>query len=770
MNYTFERIVHTIKDSLAMRFIIIVQILMVVYLTICCFGRPVSIELDENTTMGETKWSELNKDKNHVIIASGIALNGGSYNLLADFDIDRLEENREAYRESPSMIYVSSKDYPLGVKAENQLFPYGESRLCSRVNIDSWCNVKELSVQLEVPYNYTLNKLEIEECVYYRYIRLLLALLIFVFGDYAFLYVRRLYIEGNKAKFAFCLGMCITLLMSMLPNFKYNSPTGDDYIFHLSRIYEISQELLQGNFPVRMYQGANNGFSYASPLFYCDTFLYIPAFLYLVRIPLRLCYNIYVLFVGILTLFTTDLLFKKIFGSKEYAYRMLGTTLYMLSYYRISNVFTRSAVGEYTAMAFLPLLVIGIYGVCKHSHITGSDIFYTVIGTSGIIQCHLISVEIVGAVAGAYALYHYKNWLNKSNICKVLITGTLIVGLNIWFIYPMMDSWSMNLAVFVRDESAIQKYGLYMNNLLSVINKADGSAHGMGGALLVGVFLGVLVYFYAKNILPTSVRSILVDSLVITLVCMILTTVYFPWDTISKWGRLMKIFTKIQFPWRYLSIVTLTGSIVCTLAVYSIVKFFKDTTREYISGLIIAILVVFNLLGLGYYYNDISNYSKLSSKNYVYDLNSGIRVEEYMLFPKADDIPYDTLVDIVGTDMKDYSLYYENDVSASILNQRKHIYYIKNESDNIDYIILPVMDYDNYHVIDMADGRELRIISKEINNQYIVAEIPANYDGTVNVKYIPPLSWHVAEIVSLLTFFSLGISVVMNRRKVTNNA
>ena len=85
------------------------------------------------------------------------------------------------------------------------------------------------------------------------------------------------------------LDLSFVLLLTILfciPLYKNSVYTGTDIGFHISRIKNISDGLRAHTFPVYVYPYINNGFGYASPMFYCDIFLLFSALLYILGVPI----------------------------------------------------------------------------------------------------------------------------------------------------------------------------------------------------------------------------------------------------------------------------------------------------------------------------------------------------------------------------------------------------------------------------------------------------------------------------------------------------
>lgn len=121
---------------------------------------------------------------------------------------------------------------------------------------------------------------------------------------------------------------------------------GHDLSIHLSRIEGLKAGLLAGQFPVRMDPAIINEKGYPFSLMYSDVFLCPAAVLRILGFSLQTSYKVYVVSITAATVGITFYALRKMFRSDCAA--LLGTALYTLSFYRLTNVFVRAAVGEYT--------------------------------------------------------------------------------------------------------------------------------------------------------------------------------------------------------------------------------------------------------------------------------------------------------------------------------------------------------------------------------------------------------------------------------------
>ncbi|MCI8511983.1 MAG: hypothetical protein HFE83_08315 [Lachnospiraceae bacterium] len=107
------------------------------------------------------------------------------------------------------------------------------------------------------------------------------------------------------------------------------------------------------------------------------------------------------------------------------------------------NIYIRGAVGEYSAMTFLPLLALAVYRIFttdssdwKHYK---KNILPLTVGMSGLSGTHIFSGEMVIAVLLLLCMVLWKKTLRK-NTLRVYITAAMQTVLsNLYFIVPFLD-------------------------------------------------------------------------------------------------------------------------------------------------------------------------------------------------------------------------------------------------------------------------------------------------------------------------------------------
>ena len=314
------------------------------------------------------------------------------------------------------------------------------------------------------------------------------------------------YYKFQKAKWQKKLEWMLAALIIILASYpaligNTQAYIGHDYEYHIRRIATIANELRYGKFPVMYQSDASNGFGYISHLLYGNIILYFPAILHLLGLPLTSSYNIFIILVNIITYVIAWYCSLKIFKEAKYAH--FGAGLYLLAAYRLTNVYIRSAVGEYLAMAFLPLAFYGIYKIIYADYsVRFRDTFPLILGVTGIIECHILSTEMAALFISVIFVLHWK--AVKRHFAILFKALLCVLGLNAFFLVPFIETYQADLMVNATATSAnISGFGVYLpqlfNLFLSGINWAqwdstrDTMSLSIGGPLIIGAILFLIV-------------------------------------------------------------------------------------------------------------------------------------------------------------------------------------------------------------------------------------------------------------------------------------
>ena len=163
----------------------------------------------------------------------------------------------------------------------------------------------------------------------------------------------------NENKDLLLYSLLITLFVT-IPLFKSGIMCGHDMSFHLSRFTGIITSLQDKQMPIAIYPYKNFAYGYASPLFYSDLFLIVPALIiYFTPISLITMYKLMLFLIAFFTAFFTMFTINKIFKNKKAA--IVSAIVLMGTEYYLVDLHLRSALGELIATCLLPLLFYYVY-------------------------------------------------------------------------------------------------------------------------------------------------------------------------------------------------------------------------------------------------------------------------------------------------------------------------------------------------------------------------------------------------------------------------
>lgn len=534
------------------------------------------------------------------------------------------------------------------------------------------------------------------------------------------------------------------VLLASLPYCREFLFAGHDLNFHTYRILNLAQSMANGQFPVRLFTRGFNGYGIATPQFYCDLFLYLPALLYIFFVPLQRCFQIYVILVNTATAASAQYSFARISGSKKAA--AVAAFCYTLASYRLTNVLVRAAVGEYTAMVFLPLVVLGAWAITVQERPTPRDWLPLSLGMAGLLQSHLLTAEMCALLLVLYCLVRARTLFTRARLAAAVKAALTAVGLSAWFLVPCLDALK-NERVMVSGihPSPLQSTGLGLAELAGLT--ADPKT---GMVLTIGLsgILSLLLALWGclqKDAQPA--RDVLRTALPFAVLTLLFSTCYFPWDVLQSVlpEKITDILYKFQFCWRWLSP---TAVLLGVLTATGLQLLARDRRLQATAA---ALLLGLTLTCAGSFY---TAYSRTQ------DRYTRISTDTATAYPLLT-MGYDYLP--AGTDLEIFSniqAVAENPaVSADW--QGSGLLTCTNPTDTETTIALPLLAYRHY-TAQAADGTVLPLSANGAH--CLCVTVPAGYNGTVTVRFAEPLLWRLAELVTLATVLALALWRPLCRR------
>lgn len=562
--------------------------------------------------------------------------------------------------------------------------------------------------------------------------------------------------ESEMERRGVLFGMAVLILVSSMPLLTGYEIASADLNGHLQRLEGTKDALLAGQFPVRIHPNWLQGYGYATGVFYCDTFLYIPAFLRMMGFPLGAAYLIYKFLVNVGTVVIACESFGRIFKNRLIG--LFAAALYTLNIYRLVTMYLKDHLGQYTAAMFLPLFAYGVWRLLSED---GKEKEYKriwislVLSVTGIIQSHILTCEMTAVFSVVIGLVFIKRVLRKETLLEVGKAFAGIILLNCWFIIPFLDFMTTQKLIITGEQvytREIQGRGSLLPQLFGIFALSGSADHdvssGMQGEIPFTIGAGLLVglFYYGYLCLTSRIReqkkdefkSLGIFSAVLSALTLFMASVYFPWNRLQGLGGfLAKGISAIQYPTR----IYVIAAVFLSLLGGCILKLEYESGRRkslwfYAGSTLITLFLV-----TGVYFSGLlseSAFYKIYEENSFG--NSYLSGREYL--PLGTDeslLKAGRVITSEGVSYRDF----KKDYAATET-------YCENSSAADGYMELPLLYYRGYQARDTQTGEMFAVSDGE--NHVVRVEVPGGYRGVIRTSFVSPWYWRAAEIVTLIAW------------------
>lgn len=383
--------------------------------------------------------------------------------------------------------------------------------------------------------------------------------------------------QKRKIKIEFIGVMVLMLLVSgicMLPCFERGLPFGDDQQVHMLRVESLLKALKSGQgYPVYVYQNMLEGYGYGMGMFYPDLFLLPAVFFRLLGAPPEIAMKLYIYVLFLCTCVTSYYAGKTLGGRKITG--AVTMILYTMGHYHLEDVYIRFALGEVTAMIFIPLVFVSLYDFTEKQHSRRGLLCVTF---SGLLLSHTISFALCVILAIIWCLLRYRQLLtNRHLIIELIAEAGVCMLITCYYWLPVAEQF-LDGRFQVSDDPAFYTHENTMY-LLAIVSGKYSVAFIEVGLLALLVFGGILNNIHSKKA---------TWCLIGTVILLLLETNIFPWRIVDKTHLV-----SIQFPWR-LNMLTefmLAFGIAAQLCI--VLRLYMNDIRCAVVGLVVCMLTGF---------------------------------------------------------------------------------------------------------------------------------------------------------------------------------
>lgn len=496
----------------------------------------------------------------------GAYLEPGSFSLTVMYSADGAGSYVEVY--SPGWL---NEDNTQGrVLATMQLDP-GQTQARADFLLDRGVDDLEFRVWYGGEGALTVNTLTLRSGYLYWTDPLLLILFVLALAGLLWWAARK-----GRPQAAVVAALIGLTLLASYPLFTDFLTVGMDQEFHLRRIEGLFGALQSGQWPARISTQHFGGKGYATSVMYPELFLYFPAALRLAGASLLFSWKALLFAVNLGTVFSAYFCGRRLMNSR--AAGMAAAILYLLSPYRLCDLYIRAALGEVLAMAFLPLLLYGLWQLLAGD---AGQWPWLVLACTGIFQSHILSTEMAAVFAALCALAALPALRRPARLAALGKAAGLTVLLNLWFLVPFLTYTLRGGFKIFGSHVDLHGHSLYPAQMFVTFWSPDpglwsqelGSLDsemlltlGLAPLVCLGLLAAGWWLFAPQTGGPRPGLRIGLTAAVAAGLCLYAASVYFPWELLQRIPALDRLLSPVQFPWRTLAFAAACFAVVAAAA------------------------------------------------------------------------------------------------------------------------------------------------------------------------------------------------------------
>ena len=548
------------------------------------------------------------------------------------------------------------------------------------------------------------------------------------------------------------IGICLSI-----PLCKIQIRDTHDGCLHMLRLIGTADTLKIGQFPPLINQNYCNGAGYSMNLFYPPLVTYIPLLFKLISPTYAVTLKIYASVCIILSGITMYQLVYQV--TKKRSIALFSAIFYLIAPYKLANVYKRFAIGEFTAMVFIPLVFLGLYNLFnqdKKKH------YYIAIGAIGLMLSHTVTTLYTAIFCIIYILFNFSKLKDKETIKKCIINVVFILLVSMLFWMPLLEA-NTQADYAIMDDSIMRTTSSFASeNTISFSQLFKDKGEENGTTFLLGIptiFTILLTIFVAKKV-DNKYKDFYLLCIIFALISLFMVSKFFPWSLMPNF------ICKLQYPWRMMGYFNFFMSFVCGINLYLALKQFvnKDVIK-------IITIIVFVIISIASSINIVSQFftkdETVDEKYETYILEnkkiSHMRINRDYMPLKAINL------------QKTYVLVRKDETyilsgNAEILEENKENLNDEMKIKNADkgtILEFPYYYYPGYKIEIKTEQGMKELTALESEHGYLSCVLQEDIEeGSITVKYVGTLITYISYIISAISLLVfIGYIIYEKKRR-----
>lgn len=528
-----------------------------------------------------------------------------------------------------------------------------------------------------------------------------------------------------------------------------------DGSIHLLRIIGLNNSMKNSEFPFLIAPYYCRDFGYSMSAIYPQLVTYIPFLFAMITKSFNLGLKIFAMLTipisGICMYnFTRD-------TTKRKDISFLSAIIYMTFPYRFEDIFTRYAIGEFTAFIFLPIVFHGLYNLINGDR---KKHFYIAIGAIGLILSHTITTIYAAIFCVIYIIYNFKKFWDKDVIKKCIVNVIFILLVSSLFIVPLFE-YKTQAQYSVFEPGVMKTAGEYVqNNTIEIWQLIKDKGEERGVSFIVGIpaiIMLMITILTWKNI-NKEYKNFYGICFVFAVISIYMCTKFFPWRIMPQ------LICNIQYPWRMVGFAMFFFTPVFAINVCTLldtIKNFKIKSSLYVLSAIV--LIIFAVI-------KITNYQYLNNEN---DKNYENRIQNNPIIShfavNRDYMPYKAIVkqrSYVQTREDRIYVIKGNEIIENEEKDGLKMFADIKKAIKGDVLEFPYFFYPGYEVTIETSEKCIKLKIEESENGFVQITIYENIEsGKINFCYKGTNIEKVSYIISAISLIGFIIYIIYYKKK-----
>ncbi len=517
------------------------------------------------------------------------------------------------------------------------------------------------------------------------------------------------------------------VLCASVPALRENLYGGHDTLFHQMRLHNVADALKAGQFPVRMGGYGYNGYGSAASIFYPDVYLYFPALMMITGATVQCAMRTYIIAMNAISAAAMYACGKRIFESRTAG--TCASILYTLASYRLLDIYLRDALGEYTAMAMLPLFVLGLWEVIFGDAKRWRTLAF---GAAAVFMSHMLSTVLCAGLAALFALLGMGKIIREKRWTAIFKAALSAVAISLFILVPLLDYSMQGIGDSGTFSTPVSRHTMQVMELF--VTK-EGEAKGLGWALVLGAAALGYAALTGRGERERLRKALLLAGLG---ACFALAaTNLFPWAKMERLSR--GLINYLQFPYRLMAFADV---LLALGAGYGAACLANGKGQRELAALLVLIVCVLCA------YPQMEHYAMQSEEQPEYGLRYA---DPYFRWKSYTDVITGSYLEyaLPGSDLdetRDQSVYAEGAVTIKGYSKTGVRITAQVDAQSDAQIQLPLFAFDGYRA--ELDGKMLATSAGK--NSRLCVHVPAGAKGELCVWFEGKALWRVCEGISLL--------------------